>query len=300
MAFAAYPSITNRQKDFQRWATKACDDGTVWVATPKFHGTNMSVIVTADGGVTYARRNGVLSMEDKFYGFQSVLPKFRWNKLCALFPAAHQVTVFGELYGGIYGNVVTQPVQKTVQYDPNLAFVAFDVQVDGKFLDVYDARAVCTAIRVPFVPILFRGLAPDVWTWARAHAEDPAVVLRKDLPVLPKNTGEGFVIRPTRETHHDGDRALVKVKSATFDETCKCKQDSVKPERTVIDIPFGRVEAVLSKLDPSVQASKYLPPLAEALLKDILKDQPELVPKTKDVYTNCFRVLKLYLEKRPC
>jgi hypothetical protein len=95
--FTKYPSITNKRP------TKDDHDetaGVVWVATPKYHGTNMSVVVTRGEAVRFGRRNGFLTPEESHYGHEKLLPKLAdWNRLLDAFPDADSVTVFGELYG---------------------------------------------------------------------------------------------------------------------------------------------------------------------------------------------------------
>ena len=135
--FEPYPSISNKTRYMQEWVTEAVPAGTVWVATPKFHGVNMSVTVHrgADGlHWAVGRRNGFLQPTDKFYSWQEVLQGYPWLRLLTHgFPSAEKVVVYGELYGGLYGSTYTTPVQRTVQYDDRVAFVGFDVCVDGHF-----------------------------------------------------------------------------------------------------------------------------------------------------------------------
>lgn len=302
--FSAYPSISSRVKDFRAWVGDLQATGVVWVATPKFHGTNFSVTVNHSRdkgveGVRFGRRNGYLAPTDVFHHYQTVVAKYEWPTLATLLPDSSTVIVYGELYGGVYGTKVTHPVQRSVHYDPDVAFVAFDVAVDGTMLNFYDARDVCLAAGIPFVPICYRGPAEDVYRWAVAHAEDPAISLRRDLPALEGNTGEGFVLRPVREAVVDGDRVLLKVKSKSFDETCRTggqpgtatlqvSAGSTGLERLVAEaatthlhkqtaqVPRARVEAVLSKMLPSEVSMGNLPALCAAVVDDVLKDQPDM------------------------
>ena len=97
MAFVKYPSITNKVFTGKEEALV----GVAWVATPKFHGTNLSVVVSKDDSeVRYGRRNGFLLPTESHYGHERVMPALAdWRRLLDAFPDAAFVTVFGEFYG---------------------------------------------------------------------------------------------------------------------------------------------------------------------------------------------------------
>jgi hypothetical protein len=122
-----------------------------------------------------------------------------------------------------------------------------------------------------------------VYDWAKAHAEDPAVLMDHTLDPIhlqgAKNTGEGWVIRPVKErAFHDKGRVLLKVKSRTFDEACHMPKKTPRQQQqgTSVIVPVGRVTAVLSKEAESSLTMDALPVLADLVLQDILKDTPEI------------------------
>ena len=141
----------------------------------------------------------------------------------------------------------------------------------------------CRALRVPFVPLSFVGAAADALEWARAHASDPAVLMRQDLPTLPDNIGEGFVVRPVRDALWNQGRVMLKAKSETFNETCRQVQPDLRAGEMAaaaaaaacLVIPRARLEAVMSKQLPDDIGMHNFKQLNEALFQDVWRDQPE-------------------------
>lgn len=297
-------------------ADRALPEGTMWIATPKFHGVNTCVTVWVKSKtVRFGRRNGYLKPKESHYDVLNVVGKYEWSSLCQLFPAADSVVVYGELYGGVFGKGGGQgAVQKEVHYDPKRAFVGFDILVNNKFLSFYDTKEVLRKLRVPCVPVLARGTAKEMLGWARAHADDPAFLMRKDLRVQElggkPNTGEGWVIRPVMEqAQSDGSRMLFKVKSAHFDETPAVTRapgpvSSKKDAGTVssVEVPQLRVASVLSKEPSESIVIGNLQTLTQRVLDDVLKDFPGLASEKemnqKLLRGACFQAVKLYLSKK--
>ena len=287
-AYRPYPSISNRLKFLQDSIGKGfVEPELVWVATPKFHGVNTTVTVPVRSRqVLFGRRNGYLDLvKETHYDVQRVVGKYDWARLADLFPAATSVTVYGELYGGVFGNLGgAGAVQREVHYSPTREFVMLDICVDDTMLDLYDMMHIAKRLKVPVPPIAFKGLAQDVYDWAKAHAEDPAVLMDHTLDPIhlqgAKNTGEGWVIRPVKERAFHGEgRVLLKVKSRTFDEACHMPKKTPQQQQqqgTSVIVPVGRVTAVLSKEAESSLTMDALPVLADLVLQDILKDTPEI------------------------
>ena len=303
--YRPYPSISNRLKLLQ----EALDKGfvprdVVWVASPKFHGVNTTVTVSVPSGTVWlGRRNGYLDLaKESHYDAVRVVGKYPWSRLATLFPAASVVTVYGELYGGVFGDMKGEgAVQREVHYDPKRAFVMFDVAVDDVMLDVYDMMQVARQLGVPVPPIVHRGLPQDVYAWARAHAEDPALLMDPTLDPAhlhgAPNTGEGWVIRPTKEcTFRSDGRVLLKVKSVTFDETCKQAKPTpgAAAPTVVYEVPVARVTAVLSKEADTSLTMRDLPRLANLVVQDIVADTPDM--NVKILRKACFEAVGSYLQ----
>jgi len=240
-SFSRYPSIENN-----RSKVDGDEPGDLWVATPKYHGTNTSVWipVNKDQEIRYGRRGGFLADGEAHYGYDTFLPSLGdWNALRAGW--AHRddldvIVVYGELYGGAYPHpgvpsTSASRVQPGVYYSPHLRFIAFDVALQAKdgsqtFLSVYDAAWVLGRCKIPHVNMAYKGLKEDVMDWATTHAEDNPLFWLEDghpdkgLPPLEDNIGEGFVVRPVQDRRDCfGNRCMLKIKSARFAEVKKCQ-----------------------------------------------------------------------------
>ena len=297
--FASYAPITNKVHDADLYAAPP---GCLWAATHKIDGTNVSVIIPKDGKVVYGRRNGLLKMSDDFYGFQEVLPKViaDWRELLLDFPDASQVTVYGELYGSgapvnpAHVSKKTGKVQRSITYltpKGKRAFIAFDISVDGAYIDYPKAVEVFRRRGIPHTPVVFSGTVVDVVAWARAHASDvvdPAwygvtgVVGRP-----PADKGEGWVVRPFAESINPyGERVIIKVKNPAFSESVPAGKPAGKsappsPVASHCPVTLARVANVLSKELLTDLTLQNVGMLADKVIADFQKDTPSYAPDDK-------------------
>ena len=276
--FSSYPSITNRVDRIVDVAADVSHEGSEnptgtppgeWLVTHKIHGTNMSAIIdAATGGVEYARRNGRLGTDRSFYGYGTVLPPLFDTAGPAILaalrsPCERQVVVYGELYG--------DGIQREIKYcapgTPSKRFSAFDVCVDGVFLDYADACRVLDAAGIPRVPVVVTGSFEAMLAWAKEHCADvPLPGWLSTAPVdgdVVTDAGEGWVLRPSVETvNRFGDRTMLKVKNPRFGES----QDDVhgRPEGHVVDSSAVEEDA------PTTTARAYITParVANVLAKE--------------------------------
>jgi hypothetical protein len=112
--------------------------------------------------------------------------------------ARNCVILYGELYG--------QGIQDLTYGQQGVAFRAFDIAVDNKYLDYDDFRALCATYGVGTMPVLYRG----------GYDFDAMAELAKGHTTMMDKPGkndwlEGVVVRTSREqrTHRLG-RAVVK------------------------------------------------------------------------------------------
>jgi len=302
-SFSRYPSIGNKKSKVE-----GDEPGDLWVATPKYHGTNTSVWIPLDKDnedqeIRYGRRGGFLADGEAHYGYEKILPSFDWDALRAGW--AHRddleaVVVYGELYGGAYPHpdvpaTSSARVQPGVYYSPHLRFIAFDVALKAKdgsktFLSVYDTAWVLGRCKIPYVKIVYKGLKDDVIDWATTHAgDDPMCWLEdghpdKNLPPLEDNIGEGFVVRPVQNRYDRfGNRCMLKVKSPRFAEIKTVKVPK-KPKEYFKEKPgaitaqtylnAARCGSVCSKFPQEEVTLKNMKALGMALVNDALKDVP--------------------------
>jgi len=284
--FKPYEKMTSKLRNWDQDAAEAV----TWVATPKIHGTNMSVTVRRSGtGVDFARRHGFLGKDTAFMGYGDVLPTLApWRDFLDDFPASVQaVTVFGEFFGGSYPGFAShhhgRPIQTGVHYSPTKRFVAFDIRVtDGtvaSYVDFPDTQALCSKHAVPCVAPCCTGTFAEVLEWAKTHAADdvnPAWYQAPDLPVIPGNAGEGWVVRPCRELHSsiEDTRVMIKVKNPMFSESARVSGvGRVKADPGVSSIVTAtRVANVLTKELPESVVFANFAHLVDLVVQDAHAD----------------------------
>jgi RNA ligase (TIGR02306 family) len=133
-------------------------DGEPVVATEKVHGTNCRVgLIGGAGGEWMAGSKEVrrkrpaddAALAVNTYWFPTTVPGVRALVEDAA-RAAGQVILFGEVYGSKVQNLAYGAVG-------TLGFVAFDLLVDGKYVDAGAFADRCAAFGVPTAPVVYRG-----------------------------------------------------------------------------------------------------------------------------------------------
>jgi len=229
-----YPKII----DFTAGKAKvvgALEDVAEFIVTEKIHGANFA-FMTNGVEVAMASRNAILKPTDQFHNHLRLIEEHQTRILAmaqALQPNLKQLTIFGEIFGGIYPHTsVTQcsnirHVQKGVFYAPDIHVRFFDIhimRIDGSkvYLDWHVLEALCGAHGLPLVPVLFRGASMDACLSA-IDLENLETRIPGELK-LPKleqlaNIAEGVVIRPVVERElKNRSRAILKLKSQGFKE----------------------------------------------------------------------------------
>ena len=159
------------------------------VVTEKIHGTNCRVgvvegeLMAGSMSVRRQRPADASRLPSSLYWFPTTLPGVR-ALLEELASQSRQAILFGEVYGSkvqnlSYGHVGT------------LGFVAFDLLVDGRYLDPDAFAAVCARFDVPTAPIVYRG----------AYSLEAVRAVSGGATVLGDggHIREGVVVRPARE-----------------------------------------------------------------------------------------------------
>ena len=194
--FPAYTDVEN-----MRSYPDVMAEGEEVVATEKLHGTNDRVgFVTnlVDGNLvagqrqmelmagsrTLRRRQPVDSdaMRSNTYWFPMTLESVQML-LRDLFNQGHNQAV---LYGEVFGSGI-----QAYTYDQKtLAFRAFDLMIDGKFLDYADFVAQCTRYGIEIVPLVYRG--PFALSTVKKLSDGASLV-------GGKHGREGVVVKPVQE-----------------------------------------------------------------------------------------------------
>ncbi len=167
-------------------------DGEEIVATEKIHGTNCRVGLV-DGDEMAGSKDLRRKMPN---GFQDIRANTYWFPMgndaikgclhgVAEQRGAKQVILYGEVYGGSVQNL-----HYGIEKGKGLGFRAFDMLVDGKYLDYDDFVAITDQYKVERVPFVFRG----AFSIAKVkELSDGKTLMGAD------HIREGVVIRPVKE-----------------------------------------------------------------------------------------------------
>jgi len=283
----------------------------IWFASEKIHGTNFSF--TTDGTeVKCGRRQSYLGEDElnKFYGCDVIFNKYR-NNVIELFNEQNRryngqlkmktLQIFGELYGGGYEGYKskTKPIQREVQYCPDVQFIAFDIYVTsesgkGFYESLNEVIDLCNEVSIPVVDILHEDsletlveLNPTFLT---------TIPKRFGLPDIENNFAEGYVLRPSFECYTDkGERVILKLKSPQFKEHHSSKKMSVEIDVGLDDeqlrlcnhiaqyITESRLVNVKSKLMPDEKIQKIHGLFVNDAIEDAMKSE-SITDEDKELY----------------
>jgi RNA ligase (TIGR02306 family) len=168
------------------------------VVTEKIHGAN-SRYCFLDGRMWCGSRSEWKRQDDANLWWKALATTPTLEAHCRAFPGR---VVYGEVYGDVqsfrYG-----------RRKGEARFAAFDVLLDGRFLDAEEGRASLAREDVPVVPLL--GIVPFDFDRICAMADGPSQVLGADHP------REGCVIKPLAERFHQSiGRVQLKVVGADY------------------------------------------------------------------------------------
>ena len=299
MRFQKYSSIENsyRIEFIERIKFEAQDQGT-WVVTEKIHGANFSIWVNKTR-TRIAKRTSLLGNNDNFYGVGRIRDDL-CEKVRLLYqgmkPRPKEIAVYGELFGGSYPHpkVLADPNAKKVQagvwYSPRDEFMAYDLKVDGIFMDFKTTAYLFENVMIPVVPILYIGTFVDCLDFHNDHVS--TVYKEYGLPRITGNIMEGVVIRPLNGDRYlkRGERVIIKSKNSKFAEISKHKAP-----RKVIKLTGISKEAV-DRAMPLINVNRYnavISKIGEVSTKDfgmilglIIQDIHEELMKDTKFYIN--------------
>lgn len=145
--FDAYTDIEN-----MRNFPTLIQDGEEVVMTEKLHGTNCRIAMIEGvrlGGSRHLNRKGPLEgQQPSHYWFPWKHPNVA-NMMKKLGAMNQSVILYGEVFG--------KGIQDLGYNQTGWAFAAFDMSIDGKYLDHDQFAKHCTEFSVPMVPFVYRG-----------------------------------------------------------------------------------------------------------------------------------------------
>ncbi len=256
--FKKYNSIENSfNREFMEHVVAEMPSDLQYVVQEKVHGANTSFL--CDGHqVQFAKRTSVLTEEEKFYDYPELLDfyKERVMKLYAClkekFPDITSISVFGEMFGGMYPHKGVRPmhkysaIQKGVCYTPVHEFYGFDIflyaEQKNRYLSVAKANELFEEFGFFYAKTLFQGTLTECLKYPNAFQSKIAEWL--GFPAMDDNICEGIVIRPVEPMFlRNGSRVLIKSKNERFAEKKSVKkQNKLTEEPTPVS---GELKALI-------------------------------------------------------
>ncbi len=304
MKFKKFESIDNTSRlKTLNYIIEHGFSGGIWVATEKVDGTNFSMWTDGDE-FRVGKRNSMLHDNelDGFFNCRAVVEKYE-GKVRSLFSELRlrydckDVRVYGEMYGGYYPGAEPEhaPGASKIQSDkvfymPHNDFIAFDLQMDGKYVNTLDALETLEAFHIPTVPILGIGSFEEMLAVPN-DSESQISFMHKMKRIDPArfkgmwgpdlNIIEGVVLRPdVPASFGSGSRVILKNKNPRFSEGNNTKVPKiVKPmtdeQREVYQTMYklvteNRIRNAISKFGPVGQ--KDFGKLLGMVNKDVIEE----------------------------
>jgi len=296
--FRRYPSIENSYREEFIEKIRNLRLNTKWYIQEKIHGANFSVFCRDGKYVQFGRRSDFLRSDESFNFYQditfelteailkldSIIDTFFtfWGFLPNEEYSSRVIVVYGEFFGGGYDTLPKinklKKIQTGVDYTDKHLFCAFDITVNGQYLDVPLTQAFLKEAGFFYSRFL---AVYDTLDEALSHSD----IFKSTIPALldmPEHSGEnvceGIVIRPEQNIFlPTGSRLILKKKNDTFKEVSRQKKK--KPDQN--DYPDvdafineNRYNAVRSKMLDDVTRDD----LAKAFIADVIKDYSKEYP----------------------
>jgi len=245
-----FPKMSENVSKWDFLDKKKAQEAT-WIVTEKIHGANFCFI--CDGNtVRCAKRKAILQSEDRFFQFQRIQERYE-EKVLDLFSQMQAkeefktLHLYGELFGGLYEHEEVRnlpqvkPIQKGIQYCPDLEFYAFDILLKSeddslRWVDYDEFCSNLSSLEFFHAKALFTGSLGECLEFnTRFQTTVPALL---NLPDIDNNFAEGIVVKSSNnlEVIRKGKRtrAMVKIKTEEFREMAK-RAESSKRKRTKAD-----------------------------------------------------------------
>ena len=254
LEFKKYSSIENSFcREFMEHVAAEMPQDLEYVVQEKVHGTNTSFLCDSED-VGFAKRTSMLVDGEQFYDYPELVARYRervqklFADIKARYPDLKQISVFGEMFGGLYPHDGVQKernvslIQKGVCYTPRHEFYGFDIYLftgdGGRFLPVDEVNGLFEANGFFYAKTLFRGTLTECLKQPNAFQSKIAEWL--GLPAIEDNICEGIVIRPVVPMYlRNGSRVLIKSKNERFAE-----KKSVKKRNKLFAEPVPYSEAL--------------------------------------------------------
>ena len=239
LEFKKYSSIENSfSREFMEHVVAEMPQDLEYVVQEKVHGANTSFLCDGET-VRFAKRTSMLEEGEQFYDYPELLERYKdrvqklFGDIKAKYPKMTHISVFGEMFGGLYPHdgVKTRQkvslIQRGVCYTPDHEFYGFDIYLfteeGGRFLPVDEVNELFETYSFFYAKTLFRGTLAECLKQPNAFQSKIAEWL--GLPAIEDNICEGIIIRPVTPMYlRNGSRVLIKSKNERFAERKSAKR----------------------------------------------------------------------------
>lgn len=253
-----YLHINNLYKDQTILMFKQC------YALEKIHGTSAHISWKTDN-----KKLILFSGGERYENFVKLFSTdFLYDKFSNIYKGT-DITIYGEAYGG-----KQQGMKDT--YGSDLKFIGFDVRIDGKWLNVPKAEAVCRLFGIEFVS--YSMINTDLENVTKERDRPSVQAFRNGCGMDKKS--EGIVLRPLVEMFTiDGERVIAKYKREDFRETKKersLNKDQIillEEAKAIAEewVTEQRLNHVLDKL-PQDTGLESMRTVIDAMIEDIYRE----------------------------
>lgn len=269
--FKKYSSIENSfNREFMEHIVAEMPSDLQYVVQEKVHGANTSFL--CDGHqVQFAKRTSVLTGDERFYDYPELLDAYKervmklYVCLKEKYPNLTGISVFGEMFGGMYPHKEVKPmhkystIQKGVCYTPVHEFYGFDIflhtEQENRYLPVVEVNELFEEFGFIYAKTLFQGTLTECLKYPNAFQSKIAEWL--GFPAIDDNICEGIVIRPVEPMYlRNGSRVLIKSKNERFAE-----KKSVKKRNKLFEEPVPMSEelkALITEVDLYVTENRLI------------------------------------------
>ncbi len=265
-----------------------------WAISEKIHGSNSCIGYDKDSDtIDIAKRSGWISKDESFYNLDKIVSnmpqlKYKFKEVCDKYSCS-TIEVYGEVFGGSYLHPDISPVkdakkvQKGVFYTPDNNFLAFDIRIDGKFIDSIQFEEMCSELEIPYIPIsTFTGNVYEAVDFCNKIKDTPSEIYSLyGLPEIENNIREGVVLKPIENKYlGNGERVIIKCKTDKFLEVSKQHKPVIQKE-----LPEELQNALnkLSEYSTEARLNNVISHLGEVTIKDFGQVIGEFL---QDIYTD--------------
>ena len=282
MKFEHYEGIKN--SDHQKTLDKIYEQGwaspsRMWCVLEKVHGAHFDIAWDGLGEVEFWSRKRKLSKEENFNNYHRIRKILdgcikQAYKIIEEDTRVHnfELIICGEIFGGTYPHkdvediMNVKRVQKGVFYYNDIGFYAFDIKINGEFVNYYSAVSILYRAGFLRAQILKTGSFEECMKCSNKFQTQIPVWLH--IPPIEDNICEGIVIKPIKpERFLDGDRVILKSKNETYDDRARAPKVPREPlvlndkAQGIYDIlstyvTQNRLDSVMSKINKELLTKK--------------------------------------------